>query len=153
MHPLIYSIGHSSLSIDQFFHVLQHYQIEAIADVRRFPGSQKYPHFERMRLAEHLQHANISYFWLGEKLGGFRKEGYHAYAKTDQFFSGLQQLINIASQQVTAFMCAEKSFINCHRRFIADQLLSQKWNVIHIVDENLTDPHFSTDSISLDFSK
>lgn len=153
MHPLIYSIGHSSLSIEQFLHVLQCYQIEAIVDVRRFPGSKKYPHFERMRLAENLQHETIAYFWLGEKLGGFRKEGYQAYAKTDHFLSGLQQLINVASKQVTAFMCAEKLFMNCHRRFIADQLLSQKWNVIHIVDENLTYPHFSTDSIPLDFSK
>ena len=152
MQPIIYSLGHSSLSIEKFLHVLQHYQVEAIIDVRRFPTSSKYPHFERTRLAESLHKSNIDYFWFGEELGGFRKESYQAYTKTDHFLAGLSRLQNIASKQRTALMCAEKLFMNCHRRFIADQLASQNWNIIHIVDENLSYPHFSTDSISFDFS-
>jgi len=153
MRSVIYSIGHSSLSIDQFLQLLQHYQIEAIADVRRIPGSTKHPHFKQKQLQEFLQNVKINYFWLGETLGGFRKEGYELFTKTDLFLHGLQQLVNIASQQRTAFLCAEKLFVNCHRRFIADQLASQKWDVIHIVNENFTYPHFPVDSIALDLSK
>lgn len=152
MQTQIYSIGHSSLAIEPFIQILKHYQIEAIADVRRFPTSRKYPHFERSHLAEKLYQTNITYYWLGEKLGGFRKEGYQSYIKSESFLSGLQELMQIASKQVTAILCAEKLVINCHRRYIADHLTHQKWTVIHIVAENLSYPHFPTASLHLDFS-
>lgn len=148
----MYTMGHSSLSIEEFLHVIQHYQVEAIIDVRRFPTSKNHPHFERTQFAESLRKSNIDYVWLGEELGGFRKEGYQAYLQTGHFQAGLSQLKNIASKKVTVLVCAEKLFMNCHRRFIADQLASQNWKIIHIVDETITYPHFSSESISFDFS-
>lgn len=152
MQPIIYSLGHSSRSIENFLHILHHYQVAAIIDVRRFPTSSKYPHFERTQLAESLLKSKIDYFWFGEELGGFRKEGYQAYTKTDAFRSGLTRIQNIALKQRTALVCAEKLFMHCHRRFIADQLASQNWPIMHIVDEHLSYPHFSTESMAFDFS-
>ena len=146
---IIYSIGHSTHTIDEFLHLLQIYEIKAIADVRRFPTSKKYPHFERQNLQQEFLRSNIDYFWLGELLGGYRKGGYHAYMQSEPFLEGMKQLITLAEKQTAAIMCAERLFFRCHRRFISDQLLQMEWNVVHIVDEKRTYPHKPTDTIPL----
>ncbi len=117
------------------------YQIKAIADVRRFPTSKKYPHFERQNLMQELQQRNVDYLWLGELLGGYRKGGYQLYTQTESFLKGKRQLIDLANEKITAFMCAERLFFRCHRRFISDQLLQMDWQVIHIIDEKRTYLH------------
>ena len=148
---IIYSIGHSSLSIDEFLNLLQIYKIKTIADVRRFPTSKKYPHFERQNLQSELKKNKIVYRWLGELLGGYRNGGYEFYMKSEFFFQGIQELITVAEKQITAFMCAEKLFFRCHRRFIADHLQEINWRVVHILDEKTTYPHNPSDTILLDF--
>ncbi len=127
------------------------YKIEVIADVRRFPTSKKYPHFERQNLQSELEKNKIGYFWLGEFLGGYRKGGYQLYLQSEVFFQGIQELITIAEKQTTAFMCAEKLFFRCHRRFISDQLFQLGWKIIHIYDEKTIYPHKTTDTMPLDF--
>lgn len=149
---IIYSIGHSSLSIDQFLQLLNSFQIRALVDVRRFPSSKKYPHFERTILHHALQQVNVEYHWLGDSLGGFRDGGYQAHMQTDLFSQGLHQLIVVATQHLTAFMCAEKLFLHCHRRFISDQLANQGWTVIHIFDDSRTYLHQHTDTLPFDFT-
>ena len=148
---IIYSIGHSTHPIDHFLDLLKIYKIKAIADVRRFPTSKKYPHFERQNLKNELNKIAIEYFWLGELLGGYRKGGYQLYMQTESFSQGISELISLAEKQLTAFMCAEKLFFCCHRRLISDHLLQLDWNVIHIFDEKRTYPHKPTDTIPLDF--
>lgn len=149
---LIYSIGHSSLSIEQFLQLLKRFQIRALVDVRRFPSSKKYPQFDRTILNQELQQANIEYHSLGDSLGGFRDEGYQAHMQTDLFSQGLHQLIAVATQHQTVFMCAEKLFLRCHRRFISDHLANHAWTVIHILDDSRVYPHQYTDTLPFDFT-
>ena len=149
---VIYSIGHSNLSIEELLNLLQVYKIEAIADIRRFPTSKKYPHFERQNLQSELEKNKISYTWLGELLGGYREGGYQLYMEIEFFFQGIQELIAIAEKQTTAFMCAEKLFFCCHRRFISDHLLQLGWKIVHIVDEKTAYPHKQpSNTLPLDF--
>jgi uncharacterized protein (DUF488 family) len=148
---IIYSIGHSNHSIDKFLNLLQVYKIEAIADVRRFPASKKYPHFERQYLQLELEKNKIIYIWLGELLGGYRNGGYELYMQSEFYFQGIQELITIAERQITAFMCAEKLFFRCHRRFISNHLLQLGWKIVHIVDEKISYPHKPSDTLPLDF--
>jgi len=150
-NKLIYSIGHSTLSIGQILQLLTIYKIKAIADVRRFPTSKKYPHFERQNLQQQLQRSDIDYLWLGELLGGYRKGGYQLYMQSESFLQGIKTLMTFATNQTTAFMCAEKLFFRCHRRFISDQLLQFSWKVIHIIDGKISYPHKPTDTMPLDF--
>ncbi|UCE08788.1 MAG: DUF488 domain-containing protein [bacterium] len=147
----IYSIGHSTLPIDHFLDLLKIYKIKAIADVRRFPTSKKYPHFEQQNLKDELAKKHIDYHWLGEFLGGYRKGGYQLYMQSELFSMGIRELVKLAEKQTTAFMCAEKLFFRCHRRFIADQVILMSWNVIHIIDQKRTYLHKSADPIPLAF--
>ena len=148
---IIYSIGHSNHPIDHFISLLQIYKIEVIADVRRFPSSKQHPHFERQNLQSELEKNKIDYFWLGEFLGGYRKGGYQFYMQSEFFSQGITELITLAEKQITAFMCAEKLFFRCHRRFISDHLFQLGWKIIHIVDERTSYPHKPSDTMPLDF--
>ncbi|MFQ5864395.1 MAG: DUF488 family protein [bacterium] len=132
---VIYSIGHSTHPKEEFIQILQQQRIQCLVDVRRFPTSKKHPQFARENLAASLQQVNIDYIWLGELLGGFRTRGYEAYAETEAFKSGLEQLKDYGREKATAFMCAELLFFRCHRRFIAEKLIEQGWKVVHIMDQ------------------
>ncbi|NPB09131.1 MAG: DUF488 domain-containing protein, partial [Thermodesulfobacteria bacterium] len=79
---VIYTLGTSQRSLEEFLEILAFYRIEQVADVRSFPSSRRYPHFCREELAQALAAAGIRYLWLGKELGGFRKEGYEAYTRT-----------------------------------------------------------------------
>lgn len=148
--PVIYSIGHSTRSMAQFLSLLDRFQIRIVADVRRFPTSQKYPHFERNFLQQALQEQGIEYVWLGESLGGFRTGGYESYMQTPAFAAGLSSLAALAQADMTAFLCAEKLFFRCHRRFIADRLVISGWSVIHIIDIDRTLAHQITEQLNFE---
>lgn len=137
--------------MDYFIDLLKNYEINAVADVRRFPTSKKYPHFERYNLQSELETNKINYFWLGEFLGGYRKGGYQLYMQSEFFSQGIHELITLAKKQTTTFMCAEKLFFRCHRRFISDHLLQLGWEVIHIFDEKTTYLHKYADTMPLNF--
>jgi uncharacterized protein (DUF488 family) len=124
------------------------YRIEAIADVRRFPGSRRYPHFASDALAATLPAHGIAYRWI-PKLGGRRKaqpgspntawrnasfQGYADYTATTEFAEGLAELTTLAADQHTALMCAEAVWWRCHRSIIADVLKLRGIEVIHIID-------------------
>ena len=129
------TIGHSTRTLDELIHILQTYGIETLVDVRRFPGSKKYPPFNREHLEEVLPEHAIRYCWLGESLGGFRKGGYKAYVKTEEFETGITQLLKIAENTRTAIMCAEIVWFRCHRNYIAEHLVKMGHRVTHIVNE------------------
>lgn len=128
----IWDVGHSNRNEDEFLALLEKHRIETIIDVRRFPTSKKFPHFEKPYLKISMKKANIEYTWLGGKLGGFRKGGYEQWMKTEDFASGMEELENKASQKRTAFMCAEAQHTACHRKYIIAFLEQKGWKVLHI---------------------
>lgn len=153
--PTIWTIGHSTRTIDEFVSVLAAYDIELIADVRRFPGSRRLPHFGSEPLAASLADAGIAYHWL-PSLGGRRQPdpdspnlGWHhpafrAYAdhiETDEFAEGFFELLMLAHGLRTAVMCSELLWWRCHRRLIADVLTWLEYSVINIHDAKKADAH------------
>lgn len=120
---------------------MRQHGVEILVDVRRFPGSRKYPHFSQQSLEIELSRQGIRYLWLGELLGGFRSEGYRKYTETEEFRRGVQQLKSAAEIGVTAVMCAELLWFRCHRRYISEELTKRGFEVVHIIDEKRTQLH------------
>ncbi len=151
----IWTIGHSTRTLEEFLGLLVEYRIEAIADVRRFPGSRRYPYFASDALAASLPTHGIAYQWM-PRLGGRRKvqpgspntawrnasfQGYADYIATTEFAEGLAELLALAANQRTAMMCAEAVWWRCHRSIIADVLKLRGIEVIHIIDATHTTVH------------
>lgn len=137
----IFTLGHSNRSLKELIKLLQKYQINLLVDIRRFPGSSKFPHFNRESLESVLPATGIDYLWMGKELGGFRSSGYENYMQHPDFQQGIERLISLARMKQVAIMCAEALWFRCHRRFVADYLVRQKVNVIHIFDEQRSTPH------------
>ncbi len=135
----IWTIGTSNRSIDEFLSLLEAYQIEVIADVRRFPTS-KHKHFKQENLKTRLKQSGIEYHHVTE-LGGYRKGGYKKYMETEEFERGLLFVEKLGATKRVAIMCAELLFFRCHRRFIADALKLRGHVVIHIIDEKRSYEH------------
>ena len=131
---LIYTLGTSNRSIEEFLEILKFYKIKAVADVRRWPTSQRFPHFKKENLIKLLPQNNISYYHL-ENLGGYRIENYVNYMKTSTFKNALEELIEIAKKELTCIICAEKFPWRCHRRFIAKALEEKGFEVLHIIEK------------------
>jgi uncharacterized protein (DUF488 family) len=149
----IWTIGHSNRTAEDFVNILKTHKIELLADVRSFPGSKRYPHFNKNSLDITLAQNFIEYLHIPE-LGGKRgPEGsannteraalktYSRYMETDSFLKGINLLDNILLVKRTALMCAEARWRNCHRSLISDYLNMRKIEVIHIIDESRTEKH------------
>jgi uncharacterized protein (DUF488 family) len=151
----VWTIGHSTRSIDDLISVLRSYDIELVADVRRYPGSRRLPQFSAESLEKSLPESGIDYRWI-PALGGRRRAVTHspasawkhpafrAYAEhimTEEFSEGLFEVLMLAAGLNTAIMCAEVLWWRCHRRIISDVLVSLGVNVIHIRDESHSDSH------------
>ncbi len=154
MH-IIYTIGHSTRSIEQFLELLRAHNIEELVDVRTIPKSRHNPQFGQEELAASLKQAGIGYVHLG-KLGGLRHSrkdsvnlgwqnlsfrGYADYMATPEFQEGLDELKAIAEKKRVAIMCAEAVPWRCHRSLIADALTTQGWQVLHIQSRKTASPH------------
>ncbi len=131
----LYSIGHGSDTPDHFLHRLQRLNIGCVADVRRFPHTARLTHFKEKALRALLAQAGMAYEPLGEWLGGFRKEGYESYLRTEPFAEGVQKLLQLTKHYKVAFLCAEFDPLRCHRRFIADELERMQHPVAHILKD------------------
>jgi len=134
----IYTLGTSTRSIDDLLEIITEYGIRAVADVRRFPSSTRYPHFGRQNLETVMKERGLAYYWLGDLLGGYRKGGYTAYQQERSYLRGLEELESIAKKMRTALMCAERFPWKCHRLQIAGSLLERGWDVVHIIDKDRT---------------
>ncbi|MGD2124790.1 MAG: DUF488 domain-containing protein [Desulfobacteraceae bacterium] len=134
----IYTLGTSTRSLEEFFSILKEYGIKAIADVRRFPKSSRYPHFNRENLEEAAGAQELDYHWLGDVLGGFRKGGYEAYKEEPAYEEGLNRLGDLARDSLTVFICAERLTWKCHRMHISRSLMERGWDVIHIIEADRT---------------
>jgi uncharacterized protein (DUF488 family) len=152
----IWTIGHSTRTIDEFISLLQTNQIRLLVDVRSLPGSKRYPQFNKEALADSLGKARIRYEHFPE-LGGRRKakpqskntawrnasfRGYADYMETEEFRKGVERLLDLAAGAgPTAIMCAEAVWWRCHRSLISDYLKARGIEVLHIMDANKTEPH------------
>jgi uncharacterized protein (DUF488 family) len=151
----IWSVGHSTLSIEDFIAQLRSVEIELLADVRSYPGSRRYPHFNKENLRLWLADAGIDYEHLRE-LGGRRRaradslnlawrnesfRGYADYMETEEFVAGIERLIVLASESRVAIMCSEAVWWRCHRSMISDYLKVKGIEVIHIMGKGKLEPH------------
>lgn len=151
----VWTIGHSTRTLDEFIGLLQGNRIEAVADVRRFPGSRRYPYFGSEALRESFAGIDIAYRWMPE-LGGRRRpapdsphtvwknaafRGYADYMQTAEFVAAFDDLLVYASQQRTCLMCAEAVWWRCHRSMISDDLKSRGVTVLHIMGPGKTTEH------------
>jgi len=137
MARLIYTLGTGTRSLEEFVSLLKQFEVEAVIDVRRFPGS-RFAHFVRDNLARTLPDEGVEYYHLGDALGGYRKGGYEAFVASEGFRHGLENLERIAGERISAVVCAERLPWRCHRRFIGSELQRRGWRVIHVIDDRRT---------------
>ena len=159
----IWTVGHSTRTIEELIDLLRRNQIEILVDVRHFPGSRKYPHFGKVALHDALVAAGIRYEHLVE-LGGRRLvhpdshnvawrnasfRGYADYMETEPFRAGVERFLEIARAGRTAIMCSEAVWWRCHRSMIADYLKAMSVQVIHILSSKKTQGHPYTSAAHL----
>jgi uncharacterized protein (DUF488 family) len=152
----MWTIGHSTRAIDDFISLLEENEIKLLVDVRAWPGSKRYPQFNKDTLAESLNAHGIRYEHFPE-LGGKRKSkpdsrntawrnasfrGYADYMETEQFQKGIERLLEVAAEAgPIAIMCAEAVWWRCHRSLVADYLKARGVEVLHILGANKVGPH------------
>ena len=151
----VFTVGHSILGAEAFLARLESHGIEVLADVRRFPGSRRYPQFGAEALASGLKGKGIDYVWLAG-LGGRRRDlpaaehlgwnnpsfrSYAAHTWSEEFADGLAELLGIAGGARTAIMCSELPWWRCHRALISDVLLFLGAEVLHIMGDGAAKPH------------
>jgi uncharacterized protein (DUF488 family) len=159
----IWSVGHSTRSSEEFNKILLAHRIEALADVRAFPFSRRYPHFNKEMLAPSLAASKIDYEHL-PALGGRRKpaadsintalrnasfRAYADYMETENFREGIENLLRLGMSQPTAMMCAEAVWWRCHRSLISDYLVVQDVKVIHLLSATKSQPHVFSSAASI----
>jgi uncharacterized protein (DUF488 family) len=154
------TIGHSNHSAERLVDLLGQHAVEAVVDIRRFPGSRSFPHFNSDELSRTLHENGIDYHWI-EALGGrrakakgfvspnmgLRNESFRNYADymlSDQFRSGIDHLTTIVRAKRTAIMCAESVFWRCHRRLVSDFVAANGGSVQHIFPSGDVRPHTLT---------
>ena len=151
----VWTIGHSTRTLEVFVEMLHSFQIKAVVDIRSYPGSRRYPHFNKEALEVFLPPDNLLYFHI-KNLGGRRKantdskntawhhpafRGYADYMETGLFREGIEQLEKIAMQQLTAYKCSEALWWRCHRSMVSDYLKVQGWKVMHIMGIRKEEEH------------
>ena len=151
----IWTIGHSTRTLSEFLDALHSQRIEALADVRKLPGSRRFPQFDQEQLDSALTSEGFLYAHFPE-LGGRRKatadshntawrhaafRAYADYMETAEFERAMAGLIALAKDKRTAVMCAEAVWWRCHRSLIADWLKVRGWEVLHIFDARKTQEH------------
>ena len=152
----LFTIGHSTRSLDELIDALQAHSIETLVDIRSFPMSRRLPHFNRESLEKALPSAGIKYVWMKD-LGGRRKKSledspnvalrnesfrnYADYMLSPEFERAITDLIKLGEQSRTAYMCAERVYFRCHRMLVSDWLVARGHEVLHIDDAKPAKAH------------
>jgi len=136
-NKIIYTLGSSLRSKEEFLELIKANHIQLVIDVRRFPVS-KLEHFNKDNLSHFLKASGIEYLYMGEQLGGYRRGGYQSYTQTTGFQEGVEEVMRWANRFTTALLCAERFPWKCHRRFIAQALEEKGWTVVHILEQGKT---------------
>jgi uncharacterized protein (DUF488 family) len=153
---LLYTVGHSTRSLDELVETLQAHSIETLVDIRAFPMSRRLPQFNRESLAKSLPAAGIRYVWM-KTLGGYRKKSredspniglrnasfrnYADYMLTTEFENATADLVALAEGSRTAYMCAERVYFRCHRMLVSDWMVAHRHEVLHIDGTGQAKPH------------
>jgi uncharacterized protein (DUF488 family) len=152
----LYTIGHSTRTLEELNEALQAHKIATLVDIRAFPMSRRLPHFNREVLEQKLPEAGIAYVWMKE-LGGRRRKirddspnvalrndsfrNYADYMLTVEFETAISQLLELAEKQPTAIMCAERVYFHCHRMLVSDYLVANGHDVLHVDGVGPVRPH------------
>jgi uncharacterized protein (DUF488 family) len=153
---LLYTVGHSTRSLDDLIETLQVHGIETLVDIRAFPMSRRLPQFDRESLEKILPAAGISYVGM-KALGGYRKKSredspnvglrnasfrnYADFMLTTEFENAMAELVALAEGSRTAYMCAERVYFRCHRMLVSDWLALHGHEVLHIDGTGPVKPH------------
>jgi uncharacterized protein (DUF488 family) len=153
---LLYTVGHSTRSLEELIETLRAHAIETLVDIRAFPMSRRLPQFNRESLEESMPAAGIRYVWM-KSLGGYRKKireesphvalrnqsfrNYADYMLTAEFEKAMDELIALAETSRTAYMCAERVYFRCHRMLVSDWLAAHGHEVMHIDGAGPAKPH------------
>ncbi len=163
----IWTIGHSTHSLETFLEMLHSCKIDLLVDVRNFPGSAKFPHFNKDHIEKAMPANGIEYLHM-KALGGRRKpaqdsvntrwrnnsfRAYADYTQTDDFKEALQELERLASLKRIAYMCSEAVWWRCHRSIISDKLKIRGWEVLHIMGIGKTSEHPFTSAARIEEGK
>lgn len=163
MTPILWTVGHSTRTFGAFADLIAVHGVEVVADVRRYPGSRRWPHFGAVALAEALATRGIGYESFPE-LGGRRTprpdspntawrstqfQGYADYMETEEFSEALTRLANLGCGYRTAIMCSEAVWWRCHRALIADALRWSGYQVRHILSTKTPAAHPYTSAARL----
>ncbi len=148
--PVVFTVGHSNMTEDEFLELLEGHGIRTIVDVRTSPYSRFAPHFNQRELRSALRNRGIAYAFGGEKLGGrpsdpaLYKDGvipeghadylnlvdYPAVARQPWFREGVERLLELAADAPTAMMCSEEDPNRCHRHHLVAQALLKRGVVV-----------------------
>ncbi|MDG6995860.1 MAG: DUF488 domain-containing protein [Nitrososphaerota archaeon] len=155
----IYTLGHSTRTIEQLVSILEKYEIQALVDIRTVPRSRKNPQFNKDSLSTYLKQRGIDYSHM-KSLGGLRHpskdsknlgwanesfRGYADHMQTEEFEHGIRDLLELASKACVAIMCAEALPWRCHRRMVGDALVVRGVEVTDILSENRAQNHELTE--------
>jgi uncharacterized protein (DUF488 family) len=162
----LYTIGHSTRTLDELIEALRAHEINTLVDIRAFPMSRRLPQFNRDALEQSLPAAGIRYVWM-KTLGGYRKKtlgespnialrnnsfrNYADYMLTPEFEQAMAELIRLAEESRTAYMCAERVYFRCHRMLVSDWLVAHGHEVLHIDATGPVKPHkLTTEARTID---
>jgi hypothetical protein len=152
----LYTIGHSTRSLEELIAAVQAHSIKTLVDIRSFPTSRRLPHFNRESLETALPAVGIRYEWMKE-LGGRRKKtldispntalrndsfrNYADHMLSQEFQDGIARLLQFSEESRTAYMCAERVYFHCHRMLVSDYLVAHGHEVLHIDGTGPVKPH------------
>ncbi|MGC1450254.1 MAG: DUF488 domain-containing protein [Candidatus Sulfotelmatobacter sp.] len=153
---VLYTIGHSTRTLEELIGALRAHQIQTLVDIRAFPMSRRLPQFNRDSLDQSLPAAGIRYLWM-RALGGYRKKtleespnlalrnqsfrNYADYMLSPGFDRAMSEVLEYATSSRTAYMCAERLHFRCHRMLVSDWLVAHGHEVLHIDAEGPVKPH------------
>lgn len=164
MTTTVYTIGHSTHSIDEFVTMLLAHDVVCVVDVRTVPGSRHNPQFGQEELSKSLHNRDLEYLWM-KQLGGLRHttkastnlawrnasfRGYADYMQTCEFDAAVDELVALAAKRTVAIMCAEAVPWRCHRSLIGDALIARKIKVVDIMSQTSAKPHELTSFARVD---
>jgi uncharacterized protein (DUF488 family) len=152
---IIWTIGHSTRSLKEFLDLLKTHHIKMLVDIRSFPGSRRFPHFNKENLLLSLHDSGVHYRHM-PGLGGRRKpnkdspniawrhpsfRGYADYMQTEEFREQINVLQDIGRTMHTVYMCSEAPWWKCHRALVSDFLKVKGWEVLHIMERGKLTEH------------
>jgi uncharacterized protein (DUF488 family) len=152
----LYTIGHSTRTLDELVSALQAHGMKTLVDIRAFPMSRRLPYFNREALESSLPDRGIRYLWM-QALGGYREatrkdsphtalrsanfRNYADYTLTPEFERAAAELVELGSKSPTAYMCAERVYFRCHRMIVSDWMVANGHQILHIDAEGPSRPH------------